>query len=175
MRYVLYLFTSICILCVLGSLTYFLFLIVVTLATILEAYIILPGLLFAIAGQFIFQRTRRLLQQRRLTLATITRLTLDGQGTTTYQLQFTTRKDQVILVELASNDHSLYSRLRTLFLDLYHAQPVYGSRFPLLYNINTPEKDLRRPSFFTMWLGPILLFWFAILFILFGIALWFSS
>src|SRR5450432_4100319 len=127
MRYVLYLFTSICILCMLSCLTYFLLLLVVALATTLEGYIILLGLLLALAGQFISRRTHRLLQQRRITLATITRLTLNGQGTTTYQLQFTTRNDQIILVEFASNDHSLYSRLRTLFLDLYHTQPVYGS------------------------------------------------
>jgi hypothetical protein len=120
------------------------------------------------------RRSLALLRQRQVALATITRLTLEGNGKRTYQLQFVTRADQTVLVELSSDHSSPWTRLQTLFFDLYDAHPNRGSRFPLLYDIHSPDKQPRRLSFIPLWLGPILLFWFSVLLLLLGVTSWLS-
>ncbi|HEY4385120.1 MAG TPA: hypothetical protein VGN34_11690, partial [Ktedonobacteraceae bacterium] len=111
MKYALYLLTSICLFLLLGCLAYFVFLAIITLATLLEGYMILLGLLLALAGAFALHRALRQLASKHITLATITRLTLDGNGNKTYQLQFMTRKDQTILTEVTPDTSSLWARL----------------------------------------------------------------
>jgi hypothetical protein len=158
----------------LACLTYFSFLALVALASLLEGYSILLGLLLALAAILDLRKTFRLLRQRRIALATITRLTLNAAGSKTYQLQFTARNDQTVLTEISSANTSFWDRVLLLFLDVFDAQPSRGSRFPLLYDVNLPDKNPQRLLFMTTWLGPILLLWFAVLLILFGITLWFS-
>ena len=174
MRYAFYLFTSICLLLLLASLAYFVFLAILTLATLLEGYLILLGLLLALAGALTLRKTFRLLQHKYITLATITRLTLDGKGKKTYQLHFMTRENQTILTEVTPDVSSPWSRLQTLFLDLYNAHPRQGSRFPVCYDVRMPHNNPRHLSFITTWLGPILSFWFAVLLTVFGVTLWLS-
>ena len=174
MRYALYLLMSICLLAMLVALAYFAFLALVALASLLEGYSILLGLLLAFAALLHLRKTFSLLRQRRIALATITRLTVNAAGRKTYQLQFTARNDQTVLAELSSSNTSFGDRLLLLFFDMFDAQPSRGSRFPLLYDVNLPDKNPQRLLFITTWLAPILLFWFAVLLILFGFTLWLS-
>jgi hypothetical protein len=174
MRYALYLLMSICLLVMLACLTYFSFLALIALVSLLEGYSILLGFLLAFAALLYLRKTLRLLRQRRIALATVTRLTVNAAGCRTCQLQFTARNDQTVLAELSSANTSFWDRALLLFLDVFDAQPSRGSRFPLLYDVNLPDKNPQRLLFMTTWLGPILLFWFAVLLILFGFTLWFS-
>ncbi len=174
MRYLFYLLTSICLLVLLGCLVYFLLLALITIATLLEGLLIFLSLFLALAGVINLRRTLRIFQQKQIALATVIRLTLDARGKKTYQLQFTTRNDQTILAEISAENSSFESRLWSFFLDLFDAQPTRGSRFPLLYDVHIPDKNFRRLSFATLWLGPILLFWFSVLLLLFGLTLWLS-
>jgi Protein of unknown function (DUF3592) len=172
MKYALYLLISICLLLLLAALAYFVFLTILTLATLLGGYLILLGLLLALAGTLTLRRTLRQFQHKHMTLATITRITLDRDGRKTYQLHFTTRENQTILTDITPDTFSPWSQIRTLFLDLYDAHLKQGSRVHVCYDVDMPYKDPRHLSFITVWLGPILLFWFAGLLTLFGITLW---